>query len=100
MTEIKETHPKLSPAATEFIIHWGNLGGQWGVTRSVAQIHALLFISDRPLHAEEIAEMLGLARSKDRKSTRLNSKSLMRTSYAVLCMKKKNSILQIHIYYV
>src|SRR3546814_13941077 len=49
MTEIKETHPKLSPAATEFILHWGNLGGQWGVNRSVAQIHALLFISDRPL---------------------------------------------------
>src|SRR3546814_11496130 len=63
MTEIKETHPKLSPAATEFILHWGNLGGQWGVNRSVAQIHALPFISDRPLHAEEIAEMLGLARS-------------------------------------
>src|SRR3546814_20283439 len=46
-----------------FILHWGNLGGQWGVNRSVAQIHALLFISDRPLHAEEIAEVLGLARS-------------------------------------
>src|SRR3546814_10665779 len=63
MTEIKEAHSKLSPAATEFILHWGNLGGQWGVNRSVAQIHALLFISDRPLHAEEIAEVLGLARS-------------------------------------
>ena len=63
MTEIEEHPSKLSPAATEFILHWGNLGGQWGVNRSVAQIHALLFISDRPLHAEEIAEMLGLARS-------------------------------------
>src|SRR3546814_17783079 len=63
MTEIRDTSSKLSPAATEFILHWGNLGGQWGVNRSVAQIHALLFISDRPLHAEEIAEMLGLARS-------------------------------------
>ena len=63
MTEIEEYSSKLSPAATEFILHWGNLGGQWGVSRSVAQIHALLFISDRPLHAEEIAEMLGLARS-------------------------------------
>src|SRR3546814_12565124 len=63
MKEIKQTPPNLSPAATEFILHWGNLGGQWGVNRSVAQIHALLFISDRPLHAEEIAEMLGLARS-------------------------------------
>ena len=63
MTEIKNRSAKLSPAATEFILNWGNLGGQWGVNRSVAQIHALLFISDRPLHAEEIAEMLGLARS-------------------------------------
>jgi len=63
MTETNERESKLSPAATEFILHWGNLGGQWGVNRSVAQIHALLFVSDRPLHAEEIAEMLGLARS-------------------------------------
>ncbi len=63
MTEIIEHESKLSPAATEFILHWGNLGGQWGVNRSVAQIHALLFVSDRPLHAEEIAELLGLARS-------------------------------------
>lgn len=63
MTEIKENVAALSPAATEFILHWGNLGGQWGVNRSVAQIHALLFVSDRPLHAEEIADQLGLARS-------------------------------------
>ena len=63
MTEISEHESNLSPAATEFILHWGNLGGQWGVNRSVAQIHALLFVSDRPLHAEEIADRLGLARS-------------------------------------
>ena len=63
MTEMIEHESKLSPAATEFILHWGNLGGQWGVNRSVAQIHALLFVSDRPLHAEEIADMLGMARS-------------------------------------
>jgi len=63
MTEINEHESKLSAAATEFILHWGNLGGQWGVNRSVAQIHALLFISDHPRHAEEIADMLGLARS-------------------------------------
>ena len=63
MTEIIEHESKLSPAATEFILHWGNLGGQWGVNRSVAQIHALLFVSDRALHAEEIADLLGLARS-------------------------------------
>lgn len=63
MTEIIEHESKLSPAATGFILHWGNLGGQWGVNRSVAQIHALLFVSDRALHAEEIADLLGIARS-------------------------------------
>jgi len=53
----------MSPAVARFVLHWGDLGGQWGVNRSVAQIHALLFISDRPLTAEEIAETLGMARS-------------------------------------
>jgi DNA-binding transcriptional regulator GbsR (MarR family) len=39
------------------------MGSQWGVNRSVSQIHALLYLSERPLTAEEIAETLGLARS-------------------------------------
>ena len=39
------------------------MGGHWGVNRSVSQIHALLYLSERPLTAEEIAETLGLARS-------------------------------------
>ncbi len=45
------------------MLHWGDIGGQWGVNRSVSQIHALLFISEWPLTAEEIADTLGLARS-------------------------------------
>ena len=45
------------------MLHWGEMGGQWGVNRSVSQIHALLFLSERPLTAEEIADTLGLARS-------------------------------------
>lgn len=53
----------LPPAMTRFILHWGDLGTQWGVNRSVAQIHALLYLSEQPLHAEQIAETLGLARS-------------------------------------
>ncbi|WP_322096468.1 GbsR/MarR family transcriptional regulator [Pelagibius marinus] len=53
----------MPPALREFILHWGDLGGQWGVNRSVAQIQALLYLSDRPLHAEEIATCLGIARS-------------------------------------
>lgn len=50
-------------AAKAFILHWGEMGTQWGVNRSVAQIHALLYLSDRPLPADEIVEALTLARS-------------------------------------
>lgn len=46
-----------------FILHWGEMGTNWGVNRSVAQIHALLYLSDRPLNAEEISDTLRLARS-------------------------------------
>ncbi len=63
MTEISDNFSQLSPAVEQFILHWGDLGGQWGVNRSVAQIHALLYLSDRPLTAEDIADTLGLARS-------------------------------------
>lgn len=53
----------LPPSVVRFILHWGDLGSQWGVNRSVAQIHALLYLSEEPLHAERIAELLGIARS-------------------------------------
>jgi DNA-binding transcriptional regulator GbsR (MarR family) len=52
-----------NPEAEAFILHWGEMGSQWGVNRSVAQVHALLYLSDRPIHAEEICAALGLARS-------------------------------------
>ena len=51
------------PEVRSFILHWGEMGSQWGVNRSVAQVHALVYLSNRPLHAEEICEKLGLARS-------------------------------------
>ena len=63
MTEITKNSDPLSPAVERFILHWGDLGGQWGVNRSVAQIHALLYLSEHPQTAEEIADTLGLARS-------------------------------------
>jgi DNA-binding transcriptional regulator GbsR (MarR family) len=63
MTEISEKSEKLPGAVERFVLHWGDLGGQWGVNRSVSQIHALLYVSERPLTAEEIAARLGLARS-------------------------------------
>ncbi len=61
MTEITDT---TQPSAKDqFILYWGDMGSQWGVNRSVAQIHALLFLSTAPLHAEQISQDLGIARS-------------------------------------
>ena len=53
----------LSPVQQKFILHWGEMGTRWGINRTVAQIHALLFISPKPLDAEEIVQALGVARS-------------------------------------
>jgi len=53
----------LPPAAHKFIVHWGEMGTRWGINRSVAQIHALLYIAAKPLPADEIAETLEIARS-------------------------------------
>ena len=53
----------LTKAAREFILHWGEMGGRWGVNRTVAQVHALLYLSADPLSAEDIAEALSVARS-------------------------------------
>jgi DNA-binding transcriptional regulator GbsR (MarR family) len=54
---------KLSDAARQFILHWGEMGARWGVNRTVAQVHALLYLSPEPLTAEDIAETLSVARS-------------------------------------
>src|SRR6266699_1482768 len=54
---------KLNPVQQKFILHWGEMGTRWGINRTVAQIHALLFLSPKPLPAEEIAGTLNVARS-------------------------------------
>lgn len=54
---------ELSSAARKFVIHWGEMGTRWGVNRTVAQIHALLYVSHEPMHAERIADTLIVARS-------------------------------------
>jgi len=54
---------KLTPVQEKFILHWGEMGTRWGINRTVAQIHALLFLSPAPMHAEAIAATLGVARS-------------------------------------
>jgi DNA-binding transcriptional regulator GbsR (MarR family) len=63
MTE--ETNPpsRLTPVAQKFILHWGEMGTKWGINRTVAQVHALLFLSPKPVPADEIAETLAVARS-------------------------------------
>ena len=53
----------LTPAMRAFILHWGEMGSRWGVNRTIAQIHALLYLSAEPLTADEIAETLAVARS-------------------------------------
>lgn len=50
-------------AVQHFVLHWGEMGAIWGVNRSIGQVHALLYLSDRPLTAEDIADALTLARS-------------------------------------
>jgi DNA-binding transcriptional regulator GbsR (MarR family) len=54
---------ELPTVEQKFVLHWGEMGTRWGINRTVAQIHALLYVSPKPLHAEEIAETLGVARS-------------------------------------
>ena len=49
---------KLLPITQRFILHWGEMGTRWGVNRTVAQIHALLYLTGRPLNAEDIADTL------------------------------------------
>lgn len=54
---------KLTPVMEKYILHWGEMGTRWGVNRTVAQIHALLYLATNPMNAEEITETLGVARS-------------------------------------
>lgn len=69
MTEIRESssianiEPSLPAVVEAFVLQWGDLGTFWGVNRSIAQIHALLYLSEDPLTAEEIAAQLTIARS-------------------------------------
>ena len=62
--------PELTPIQQKFILHWGEMGTRWGINRTVAQIHALLFISPAPLPAEDIATALSVARSNVSNSLR------------------------------
>jgi DNA-binding transcriptional regulator GbsR (MarR family) len=70
MTEITNDSDKLPATVEQFVLRWGDMGGQWGVNRSVAQIQALLLLSERPLTAEDMSDKLGIARSNVSNSLR------------------------------
>ena len=53
----------LAPLTQRFVLHFGEMGSRWGINRTVGQIYALLFVSAKPLNADDIAEGLGFSRS-------------------------------------
>lgn len=74
----------LSPLSERFVLHWGEMGSRWGINRTVAQIHALLFVQGRPMTAEDIADTLGVARSNVSTSLReLGNWNLVRTTHVM-----------------
>ena len=74
----------LTPIEQKFILHWGEMGTRWGINRTVAQVHALLFVSPKPIHAEEIANTLTVARSNVSTSLReLQGWGIVRVSHVL-----------------
>ena len=63
MTETNGQTQELPLAIERFVLHWGDMGGRWGVNRSIGQIHAVLYLAAEPMTAEDIADKLGMARS-------------------------------------
>ncbi len=84
MTEITKSIETMPDAVRRFVLQWGDMGNSWGVNRTVAQIHALLYISEAPLNAEQITEILGVARSNVSNSLKelLNIKTIRRVPIA------------------
>lgn len=75
---------KLTGTAQRFILHWGEMGTRWGINRTVAQVHALLYLSPQPLNAEEIASTLAVARSNVSTSLKeLQSWGLIRVVHVI-----------------
>ncbi|MEQ9561932.1 MAG: GbsR/MarR family transcriptional regulator [Woeseiaceae bacterium] len=75
---------KLSPAVEKYVLHWGEMGTRWGTNRSVAQIQALLYLSPRPMSADEIVDLLSLARSNVSTGLReLQSYGLVRMTHVL-----------------
>lgn len=74
----------FGPVGRRFVLHWGEMGWRWGVNRTVSQLHALLFLAGRPMHAEEMADILRVARSNVSNSLReLENWDLVRVVHLV-----------------
>ena len=74
----------IGAVGRRFVLHWGEMGWRWGVNRTVSQIHALLFLLGRPMHAEEIAGLLQVARSNVSNSLReLQNWNLVRVVHLI-----------------
>jgi DNA-binding transcriptional regulator GbsR (MarR family) len=75
---------ELTATARRFVVHWGEMGTAWGVNRTVSQIHALLYVHGRPLHAEDIADTLAVARSNVSNSLKeLQNWNLIRVTHVL-----------------
>lgn len=75
---------ELSPAIEKYVLHWGEMGMRWGTTRTVAQIQALLYLSPKPLRADEIVDALSVARSNVSTSIReLQSYELVQMTHVL-----------------
>ncbi|MCH9694935.1 MAG: MarR family transcriptional regulator [Gammaproteobacteria bacterium] len=75
---------KMTPAVEKYVLHWGEMGTRWGTNRTVAQIQALLYLSPSPLHADEIVDLLSVARSNVSTSIReLQSYGLVRMTHVL-----------------
>lgn len=74
----------MTPAVEKYVLHWGEMGTRWGTNRTVAQIQALLYLSPRPLHADQIVDLLSVARSNVSTSIReLQSYGLVRMTHVL-----------------
>lgn len=75
---------EMTPAVEKYVLHWGEMGTRWGTNRTVAQIQALLYLSPDPLRADQIVDLLSVARSNVSTSIReLQSYGLVRMTHVL-----------------
>lgn len=74
----------MTPAVERYVLHWGEMGTRWGTNRTVAQIQALLYLSPGALRADQIVDLLSVARSHVSTSIReLQSYGLVKMTHVL-----------------